>query len=532
MTAKRSWFVILASIFGLLAILFLIFFPTIQTIHQTPSGYTYLLGNGYLPDYYQYLSWVKSGMDGNILLTSKLSELPTTPVFMHPLFLFTGHLARFVHSTPYTAFFMLRIVSTAIFYFSVLAVARKILRTPKNMFLFLTVFLTAGSLYTKDGQSILYPIPWFTGFTVLGKFILPPHHLLALACVIGILLLLDIQSTKKGFLLTALLLITIGFLNPSILLVSYFILLPGILRSLLKIVQTKTFNFSPPIILVLLTVPLLAYNQYLFATTDPWKLMYELMKNFRPPVAFLDYIRSLGLVLPVSLIALATKKSWKDERILSLGSWAFIPIFLFPLLGTILPMNESRLFQMYQVIPLSILAGMVIALAIGYCSTRIPRILSPILYAACIAGMFVSSFVLIEASWKESKSQVSWNNYALFATDDMMRSYAYLNNQKNDDVVVAGETVSLVIAALTPHRVLLGRDDAVRNYYERRGRIFDFLNGKLSQQELKTFLTTYRVRYTVFGIDTYPWSAVPYASSGMVKNQTNIGSITIIEWKR
>lgn len=532
MAAKRSWSVILASILGLLGILFLIFFPTIQTVRQTPPGYTYLLGSGYLPDYYQYLSWVKSGMDGHILLTSKLSELPTTPVFMHPLFIFTGILARAAHSTPYTAFFVLRIVSTAIFYFSVLAVAKKILRTPKNMLVFLAVFLTAGSLYTKDGQSILYPIPWFTGFTVLGKFILPPHHLLALACVLGCILLLDTQSTKKGFLLTALLLGAVGFLNPSILLVAYCILLPGILRSLFHMGKTKTFRLSSPIILVLCTIPVLAYNQYLFATTDPWKLMYELMKNFRPPVAFLDYIRSLGLVLPISLVALATKKSWKDERILSLFSWAFIPLFLFPLLGTILPMNESRLFQMYQIIPLSILAGMVIALVIGYCSTRIPRILSPILYATCIAGMFVFSFVPIEASWKESKSQVSWNNYALFATDDMMRSYAYLNNQTNDDVVVAGETVSLIVAALTPHRVLLGRDDTVRNYYERREQIFSFLNGKLSKPELKTFLAKYRVRYTIFGIDTYPWSTVPYASSGLVKNQINIGSITVIEWKR
>lgn len=529
---KRSYSVILASALGLLGILFFIFFPTIQTIRQTPPGYTYLLGSGYLPDYYQYLSWIRSGMDGHILLTSKLSELPTAPVLMHPLFILTGHLARIVHTTPYTAFFMLRIISTAIFYFSVIAVAKKILPKPKNMLLFLAVFLTTGSLYTREGQSILYPIPWFTGFTVLGKFILPPHHLLALACVMGIILLMGKQHTKKGFLVSVLMLGAIGFLNPSILLVAYCVLFPGILCSLVKIGQTKTIRFSPSIILVLCTIPILAYNQYLFAITDPWKLMYELMKNFRPPVAFLDYIRSLGLVFPISLIALALKKTRKDTRILSIISWAFLPIFLFPFLGTIIPMNESRLFQMYQLIPLSILASFVLSTAFEYVSSRIPRALPPIVYTACIMGMLISSYVPIHASWKENQSLTSWNNYALFATDDMMNAYRFLASQHNDDVVVAGETVSLIVAALTPHRVLLGRDDTVRKYYERRAEIFDFLNGKLTKPELQIFLSKYRVRYTIFGIDTYPWSAVPYESYGLVEKQTNIGSITIIEWNQ
>lgn len=529
---KRSYSVILASALGLLGMLFLIFFPTIQTIRQTPSGYTYLLGSGYLPDYYQYLSWIRSGMDGHILLTSKLSELPTTPVLMHPLFLLTGHLARMVHITPYIALFVLRIISTAFLYFSVIAVAKKILPKPKNMLLFLAVFLTAGSLYTREGQSILYPIPWFTGFTVLGKFILPPHHLLALACIMGSILFLDKQHTTKGFFVSLLLLGAIGFLNPSILLVAYCVLLPGIFRSLIKMAQTKIIRFSPPIILILCTIPVLAYNQYLFASTDPWKLMYELMKNFRPPVAFLDYIRSLGLVFPISLIALALKKSWKDTRILSLLSWALIPIVLFPLLGTLVPMNESRLFQMYQLIPLSILASIVLSTTLEYISTRIPQALFPIIYTACIVGMVITSYVPIQASWKENQSLTSWNNYALFATQDMMNAYRFLASQNNDGVVVAGETVSLIVAALTPHRVLLGRDDTVRNYYERRAEIFDFLNGKLTKQELQTFLSKYRVRYTVFGIDTYPWSAVPYQSYGVVEKQTNIGQITIIAWDR
>ncbi len=471
-------------------------------------------------------------MDKHILLTSKLSELPTTPVLMHPLFLLTGHVARIVHTTPYSALFALRIVSTVIFFVSVLAVAKKILAKPTHIVLFLVVFLTAGSLYTKEGQSILYPIPWFTGFTALGKFILPPHHLLALACIMGIILLLDKQHTTKGFLLPLLMLGSIGFLNPSILFVAYCVLLPGILRSLYKMAQTKTIRLSPAIILVLCTIPILAYNQYLFATTDPWKLMYELMKNFRPPVSFLDYIRSLGLVFPISLIVLALKKSWKNMHILSLLSWVFIPIFLFPLLGTLIPMNESRLFQMYQLIPLSVLASLVLSTAFEYVSSHIPRVLPSFLYAVCITGIIIFSYIPIHASWKENQSLTSWNNYALFATQDMMNTYRFLASQNNDDVVVAGETVSLIVAALTPHRVLLGRDDTVRNYYERRAEIFDFLNGKLSKQELQSFLEKFRVRYTVFGIDTYPWSAVPYQSYGVVEKQTNIGQITIIEWKR
>jgi len=198
-------------------------------------------------------------------------------------------------------------------------------------------------------------------------------------------------------------------------------------------------------------------------------------------------------------------------------------------------MNESRLFQLYQYIPLSILAARGVWLSVHALIALVhlrPVFEKVILFAVGSLCLWYSWGIFMQTySSSRAEARGAWNNYALYITTDMKKTFEFLDGQKNDDVVVAGETVSLLTASLTPHRVLLGRDDTVRNYYTRRAEIFDFVNGKLDKAQVMDFLIKYHVRYTIFGIDTYSWSSVPYESYGLTKNTTNIGSITIVEWK-
>jgi hypothetical protein len=89
--------------------------------------------------------------------------------------------------------------------------------------------------------------------------------------------------------------------------------------------------------------------------------------------------------------------------------------------------------------------------------------------------------------------------------------------------------VSLIVAGITPHRVLLGRDDTVRNYYQRRDEIFSFLNGKMSKMEVQEFIQTYKVRYILQGIDAPPYASLPYDGYGVFTKKFSRNAITIYE---
>jgi len=149
-------------------------------------------------------------------------------------------------------------------------------------------------------------------------------------------------------------------------------------------------------------------------------------------------------------------------------------------------------------------------------------IIATMLYVIPAMGVTVRSAIVSAQNQRAT-------NYALYATDDMMAAYQFLDSKNDDSVVVAGEIVSGLIPVLTPHRTILGRDDTIRYYYERRAEIFDFLNGKMSKPEVMKFIATYKVRYVLTGIDAIPFSALPYGSYGLFEEVFSKGAVAVHE---
>jgi hypothetical protein len=535
---------------SLVTILVAIFYPTLLQNSLTPKGYTYFFGSGYLPDYYQYLSWIKSGMLGYPLVVSRLTELHEMPVIIHEVFVVTGWIAGLLHLSPYVAYFFLRIFSVVVFFLSVYALMCSITDKPMHrMILWSSFMLSAPWFVWKQGVPQI-PIAWTTSFDPFGKFVLPPHHLLGLTLIIWLFLFsksyMDTTIRPLGRLIFWGVPTLIGILNPGflliILIVSAMEIGVVVLSMIVRLIQKKSLvqehdirSLSMHGGLILATLPMLGYSQYLFSHTDPWKFMYELMRNFRPPVTFREYLLALGPMLPLSVLGYVVAlmyPSSKKTLLRSLFWWGVIPLCFFPLVGTLLPMSESRLFQVYQYIPLSFVGGIGITGILMYIHNILPTKIvisistGIIVVAACyvIPAMSVTAKTAVVSAQNQQA-----RNYALYATDDMMAAYRFLDAKHDDSVVVAGEMVSELIPVLTPHRTILGRDDTIRHYYERRAEIFDFLNGKLSKSDVKKFIENYHVRYVLTGIDATPFSNLPYGSYGLFTQVFSQGGVAVHE---
>ena len=55
-----------------------------ELLKFTPPDRVFTFAHNYMADYYQYLSWMKDGADGKILLTSRFSSdlFPRQPVYL------------------------------------------------------------------------------------------------------------------------------------------------------------------------------------------------------------------------------------------------------------------------------------------------------------------------------------------------------------------------------------------------------------------------------------------------------------------
>jgi hypothetical protein len=204
---------------------------------------------------------------------------------------------------------------------------------------------------------LLDPIPWAGNFNVIGKFILPPHHLLALACMITVLFLVHAEKISPVVWAAIALLVTAaGFANPYITSCFWGFFVISIVLQIILLRTKSMVSIRRYLVVLVLMIPVIAYHTYLSYHIYPWTQMFAITKEFNPKVLFTEYLLALGPVFFLSLPVFFTRRANTNPLLLTLIVWAYVPLLLFPLASTYLPFNNVRVFQLYQYIPLTLLA--------------------------------------------------------------------------------------------------------------------------------------------------------------------------------
>lgn len=487
-----------------------VFTPLVINIVKTPPGTYYPFAEGFLPDYYQYNSWINDGINGHILLTSRYTQAQQAPSLIHTLFPLAGWISRPFHLSAFTVFLLLRAVSLITFLIAINAFINRFFASSRSRWIATIMIVTSTSFWTMEGNAafshIREPIEWINTFSAIAKFNLPPHHLFALGMlIVSILLLTEVPLTRRSTIKVCICAILAGFLNPSIL--ALFLLFWTVMACFMLL--TKRFRFTRHLtgigFFLLIGGVVFGYHFRLFQSVLPWSHMYTLMRVFHPPVSFSSYLQALGPILIFSLFALS-KKNIKNPLHLYLIVWAYLPLALFPFLGNPLPINAARLFQSYQYIPLSILATQgLVNLVFLIRSIVPPRVSTTILVILLIMYAIPPAIKTVKATVDEIQPRF----YNAYVPITAIHAFTFLNEKSaQGSVVLSGEYISQMIPAFTHNRTILGRDDVAPDYYTKQKIAYAFVDGKLTSNETVQFLKQYTISYVLFGVDTRPYETL------------------------
>ncbi len=486
------------KLFVILLVFIAVFLPLVLQFFLAPTGTTYTLGDGYMPDYYQYLSWIKSGQMGQLFLSSRYSAMALPNALVHPIFAITGMVTGLFHISTPVAYLMLRIIATLIFLLMLFRFIQSIFPSRIHRITGLLLFLFGTGLGT---------VSWSGHFDIIAKYSLPPHHLLALAVWMEI-----IRSFARAGLAKLIVLgWVLALLNPSIFLFAMIFL------AFSNILHSKFW------ILLLGVSPIIIYNLVTLRSVPPWSIMYLRMLDFNPPTTFINYLLSLSPLLPLSLLG-----AWKMRNPI-LISWAYLPIALFPLVG-IIPINYSRLLQTYQYIPITLLAvsglhvfirpplaglalqGVALRKFIGYFLVSVLIIYGAIVYITTLRPQLLPHHLTY---------------YNVFVPNALLSAFRFLDSLPHEQVILSGEYVSEMIPAFTKHRSVIGRDDVIAGYYPLQDRVFAFLDGRMTEDEALAFAKEQKIDYVIFGIDTNRLDDLPTKNYPFLMLKFTDGSVTV-----
>jgi len=494
---------------------------------QAPAGTVYSYTYGHTGDFYQYVSIIKSGREGHLLYHNQFSEENYPIVPLHPFLHLIGFLSRPFPLNPFIILFSTRIISLTLFFFSVYFIIRNVFTSFTHRVLAAILFFFSTNFWTADWTNgklqIVNPVLYSDYFSIVAKmFRIPPHHFLAFFCFITVLLLLSRHRiTPLHMFCIFILTVSIGLLQPYVL----FLLCIFIGCALLvNVIKYRKISQKEVIMAVLISIGGIVLLYYIYIIKSVLRGSTEGILSWLPlgfPLSL--YLQGLGPLIILAPFSLLFRTYWEKPFVRFLFIWAFLPIGLFLLPVIHIPSQTTRLFQIYQQLPLAILA----TITIGQVSKTLkhPMILITLVG---IAAFFYGAFPLAVQEYDDLTS-ISTNNMVVYTPDYILQSFSFLqNNTAKKSVVLTGETISMMIPAFTDNRVMIGHEGDTHNYPEKLALENAFFNNTLSEKAVRTFLRDHHISYIIFGIDAPPYESSSYKNFPEFRKVYSDGIITIV----
>lgn len=500
-------------------ILFILLAANFQVVRNAvvaPKETFYTGAMGFFSDYYQFLSWMRDGENGQLFLSSRYIPSQEKAVLLHPLFPLLGAAGKVMHLPGILMYHLARNVFLLTWIGTIASLCIVFSKKKRERIALFSLILLASGFPSLTLSPI---IPFWETFYTLEKFIIPPHHLAAntlfLLLVISICFASKLRFPgKRSFfegLFLSLCSIILFLVNPAA---------AGFLLFLLMIVfirlsDCRNSTLLIPAILFFSVLPFAIYNFVIFRSAIPWRYYYEGEATGRYMVTFFEYLLSLG---PLFFTALFSFFYGRKFRLLEkmCAVWLILPPLLFPFAGRQIPFSMSRLFALNLFIPGAVLTVFFLQ---NYKALNIWR-----RWGKGILILFLS--VSLAFGFSYSLKNVFFSRlpfyYNIFLPKDLLTSIEFIKNNTNSShTVIAGQNISSLIPAFTPARAVLGRLDAYPDYEKVKSEVDDIYFRRIPDNQILIRLKTWHVKYILFGLDHISYEA--FAGKGKIEGVDEVG---------
>lgn len=472
------------------------------------------LVHNYYTDYNFYLSRIRQGVEGNLLVHEKYTSEPHSGSLFQIVYLAMGWVGDFL-TVPWDRPGDIYHVARVVFAFAVLALIAEFVRDTlgklTSIWWTLIGFLLAvtASTWPKlvlafDGWRFGGYMPWYSVMDSLQRITFLPHILIGQALMIFLIIAVSSRKTLAragnwiflGFLACAL-----GIIYP-----------PGLVVVAVTCAYLWIFDriLLPRVVIGLMSAPAILYT-LLMLTVYPWKRLVEF--DVLNPLAFnlWEYILAVGPVLPLGLIGLVVALFRKEKELRSVMAWILAFFTLFIGFHFIPQQHPLRYAETLPHVPLAILTAYLFV-QIGSLHIRVNRTRKNLGYIASVIPIIVilTGLGIMYSSWlwqrdftdhkiRASLPLVPSGSYVMYPLKDFIAGMTFLGaTTARSSVVLSMQTTGNYIPVYAGNTVYYGHANTVK-YEEKKVAVESFFAGTMNPDVALRWIQGAGISYVYFG---------------------------------
>ncbi len=474
-------------------------FPYIYQHQVAPPDKVYIGSFPIIYDKQTYLAEMVQGEKGNWKMINMYTTEPQKPVFLYPLYLGLGHIARITHASVENIFLISRFFFGIILLCVVLYFIRCFVpgQNQRKLAYFLALFASGLGWLSADQRSIDL---WIPDAVPMVRFSYFPHIMLANALLL-ISFLLIYRSVKnhnsKSAIAAGIAAFALNFILPfeSVLLYAFVVFFAIILFLKYKIIFSD--NVKNIALFFIISIPSFLYMAYLGIADPIWKIVEE--QNILHTPSLLNIFTGYGLVLFFSILglrALNKKDRFKGVFfslwILSVFALAHIPISLYPM--------QRRLLETALYAPLAITASFGIMAIYDYLKQKQIKNLNHKIF--CFSALFLLPALMFGnlSAWFRAKAFIeAMDNPKFYLPKENIEAMQWLGqNTPDGSIILASFANSNNIPYFSDRMVYVGHGPMTIKINEKLEIAEDFYSGKYSPGRAFDFLKKERINYVFY----------------------------------
>ena len=486
--------------FGLI---FISFLPTITAYRQTPPNHFFSGAHNYPHDYFIYLSYILNSKNGAITTTVKFTSEKQNGTFILHYYILGGKAAKIFNLSPSFTYHLMRFTAVLFLLFVSFLWIKEIFKTSfsKNMSFFLLV--TAASfprfMWSESGWKIYPFFNWWTGTDILRSWTFIPHHVLANAFTL-LLLLIFAKYLKQNrlsiglYFLSILSIIFLGLSSPIHLLV---VLLTVGLTTIIILLKTRSWNKQLIVnLIIFFSISAITLIYFLIAMQQsPYKEANEWEKSQVISTPFIDYLASIGPIVILGflgiLIFFTARISNKALVVLKIYI-AVTLLLLITGLTRIFGANPIRLVEVSLILPFAIFATIFINSI-----KKISKIIIGIIVILIILNTYNSFKISLETEMAEKPS---WA-YNLYPDTTFLKSLYFLSqNTKPDEIVLVDPFMADYIPAFAGNTVYVDNLINTLNFEKKLSEEQSFYKGEITNSQAINWIHEKNIKYVFWGL--------------------------------
>lgn len=520
------------KILTLLCIVFVLFSfsPTVYEFYHArnlPKERAFELVHNYVFDYNFYLSRIREGQEGRILVVEKYYNQPHKGSLLQILYPLMGKIGMIAGFSPVVVYHGARVVFGLILLLLTAWYVRTFFVGIWALVGFLFV-VTLGSwpILVKLGGSFRFAtyMGWWSVIDSLQRITFIPHVLVGQIFLLFLIAKLGrtVQSKNPlhwvrlgiigciaGIIFPPSLIVLIVTIGIQLLLE----FVSSVLTSKNWFVKTRIWmkdTVIPRFAVLLLSVPSLVYLSYI-VKFPPWTALPLFDIKHRSILPYQEYALALGPILPFGILGCILVLIKAEKKLFPLVAWVLSIGLLFLLFEHVPQQSPTRFTEAVINIPLGILAAYFFSSLWSSNHAFIRKhehvirvgILTVVTMIILVGFSVMGSMVLWLTDQARWKGEATWaypsGTQLVYPTKDFMDGIYFLRaNTKHDEVVLAFEAAGNYIPAYSGNFVFFGHANTP-DLEEKEAKARLFFSGKIGKEEGREFLARERISYIFFG---------------------------------